>query len=65
MGGEFLGPFLFGVAVAQTVGRGVVDPSAVTVDTILAAVLSAMAWNIFTWLLENPSSSTHALIGER
>lgn len=61
--GEFLGPFLFGVAVAETVGRDVVDPSAVTVGTILAAVLSAMAWNIFTWLLGIPSSSSHALIG--
>ncbi len=60
---EFLGPFLFGVAVAETVGRGVVDPSTITAGTILAAVLSAMAWNVFTWLLGIPSSSSHALIG--
>lgn len=60
---EFLGPFLFGVAVAETVGRDVVDPSAVTLGTILAAVLSAMAWNVFTWLLGIPSSSSHALLG--
>jgi len=61
--GEFLGPFLFGVAVAETIGRDVVDPAAVTVGTILAAVLSAIAWNVLTWLLGIPSSSSHALIG--
>jgi PiT family inorganic phosphate transporter len=61
--GEFLGPFLFGVAVAETIGRDVVDPAAVTVGTILAAVLSAITWNVLTWLLGIPSSSSHALIG--
>lgn len=61
--GEFLGPFLFGVAVAEAVGRDVVDPAVVTVGTILAAVLSAMVWNVLTWLLGIPSSSSHALIG--
>ena len=61
--GEFLGPFLFGLAVAETIGRDVVDPAAVTVGTILAAVLSAITWNVLTWLLGIPSSSSHALIG--
>lgn len=60
---EFLGPFLFGVAVAETIGRDVADPAAITVGAVLAAVLSAIAWNVATWLLGIPSSSSHALIG--
>lgn len=60
---EFLGPFLFGVAVAETIGRDVADPAAITVGAVLAAVLSAIVWNVATWLLGIPSSSSHALIG--
>ena len=60
---EFLGPFLFGVAVATTIGDEVLAPEAVTIPVALAALLSAIVWNILTWWLGIPSSSSHALIG--
>jgi inorganic phosphate transporter, PiT family len=49
--------------VADTVGRGIVDPSAVTHGVVLAALLGAITWNIITWYYGLPSSSSHALIG--
>ena len=60
---EFCGPFLFGVAVAKTIGEGIVDPLHVSMQVILAALGSAIFWNIFTWFFGIPSSSSHALIG--
>jgi len=60
---NFIGPFLFGVAVATTIGDEVVAQEAVTVPVALAALFSAIIWNIVTWLLGIPSSSSHALIG--
>jgi len=60
---EFSGPFIFGVAVAKTIGQDIVEPGTITVAVILAALLSATAWNILTWYLGIPSSSSHALIG--
>lgn len=60
---EFLGPFIFGVAVAETIGNEIVIPSAVNLDVIVAALLSAILWNLLTWYLGLPSSSSHALIG--
>ncbi|MDY7039673.1 MAG: inorganic phosphate transporter [Chloroflexota bacterium] len=60
---HFCGPFLFGVAVATTVGHEIIAGQAVTVSVILAALSSAIVWNIFTWLLGIPSSSSHALVG--
>jgi len=60
---HFCAPFLFGVAVARTIGHDVVANEAVTVSVILAATLSAIVWNIITWWLGIPSSSSHALIG--
>ncbi len=60
---NFIGPFLFGVAVATTIGDEVLAPEAVTVPVALAALLSAIVWNILTWWLGIPSSSSHALIG--
>ena len=50
-------------AVAKTVGQGIVDTSLVTDQTVLAALLGAIVWNLLTWRLGLPSSSTHALIG--
>jgi PiT family inorganic phosphate transporter len=61
--GEFAGPFLFGVAVAGTIGRGLVDPGAATPGVVLGATLAACAWNVITWFLGIPSSSSHALVG--
>jgi len=60
---HFSAPFLFGVAVAKTIGQDVVVSEAVTLPVILAASLSAIFWNLFTWWLGIPSSSSHALIG--
>ena len=60
---NFVGPFLFGVAVAKTVGKDVVNPQSVTIAVVLAALVSASLWNIITWYFGIPSSSSHALIG--
>lgn len=60
---EIIGPFLFGQAVAATIGKGLVPTSSITISVILAALLSAIIWSIFTWLTGIPSSSSHALIG--
>jgi inorganic phosphate transporter, PiT family len=60
---EFLGPFIFGVAVAKTIGHGLVQATVISTSVILAAILSAVAWNLLTGYLGLPSSSSHALIG--
>ena len=60
---EFLGPFIFGVAVAETIGNEIVVPDTVNMEVILSALLGAILWNLLTWYLGLPSSSSHALIG--
>jgi PiT family inorganic phosphate transporter len=62
---EFLGPFLFGVAVATTIGAGVLrlPPGAESLPLIVAALVAAVGWNILTSRLGIPSSSSHALVG--
>lgn len=60
---EFLAPFIFGVAVAKTIGHDVVAEGAIGMQVILAALISAIVWNLLTWFLGIPSSSSHALIG--
>jgi inorganic phosphate transporter, PiT family len=50
-------------AVAKTVGKGVIDTGLATPKTVLAALVGAIAWNLLTWWLGLPSSSSHALIG--
>ncbi|OGV51025.1 MAG: inorganic phosphate transporter [Lentisphaerae bacterium GWF2_52_8] len=54
---------LLGTAVASTIGKGIIDTEVVTMSTVLAALLAAIAWNLFTWWLGLPSSSSHALVG--
>ena len=54
---------LVGVSVATTIGKGLVDTSFVTTHTILCALLGAIVWNLATWWLGLPSSSSHAIIG--
>jgi PiT family inorganic phosphate transporter len=61
--GHFVAPFLFGVAVATTIGKDVVSPETITVSVVMAALLSAIVWNLVTWFFGLPSSSSHALIG--
>jgi PiT family inorganic phosphate transporter len=67
---EFIGPFLFGTAVAQTIGENIIhgstfDPQAVHTSAalIMAALVGAILWNLLTWFFGLPSSSSHALIG--
>src|SRR4029453_11428334 len=54
---------LTGTAVASTIGQGIVDLHVVTMGTILCALIGAIVWNLITWMLGLPSSSSHALIG--
>ncbi|HEM61504.1 MAG TPA: inorganic phosphate transporter [Chloroflexi bacterium] len=60
---HFVAPFLFGVAVATTIGKDVVSPETITLSVVMAALMSAIIWNLVTWFLGLPSSSSHALIG--
>lgn len=60
---EFCGPFLFGVAVAKTVGSEIIPPGLMTMPVLISALTGAILWNIITWFLGVPSSSSHALIG--
>ena len=54
---------LMGTAVATTIGKGLVDTDFVTMVTIFAGLMGAIVWNLLTWWLGLPSSSSHALIG--
>src|SRR5712691_3097873 len=60
---NFVAAFTFGTAVADTVGKGFVDLQIVTPYVILAGVTGAIIWDLITWWLGLPTSSSHALIG--
>jgi PiT family inorganic phosphate transporter len=60
---EFIAPFLFGVAVATTIGHDIVAAEAISMTVVIAALIAAILWNLLTWFLGIPSSSSHALIG--
>lgn len=60
---EFIAPFLFGVAVATTLGKGLINPAVISLPVVLAAVIAAISWNLLTRALGIPSSSSHALVG--
>ena len=60
---HFAGPFLFGVAVAKTIGDEIVLANTITMDVLMACLIGAIIWNLLTWFLGIPSSSSHALIG--
>ena len=60
---NFVAAFFFETKVASTIGKGVVNPGAVTLAVITAGLLGAIVWNLITWRLGLPSSSSHALIG--
>lgn len=57
------GPFLFGVAVAHTIGDEVALPQHITIYVLIAALLSASVWDLITWYFGIPASSSHGLIG--
>ncbi len=60
---NFIAFMVFGLSVAQTVGSGIVDPKIVDSSVIFGALMGAIIWNVLTWVLGIPSSSSHALIG--
>jgi PiT family inorganic phosphate transporter len=60
---NFVGPFIFGVAVAETIGHEVVTFEVISETVIIAALCSAILWNLVTWYLGFPSSSSHAMVG--
>jgi inorganic phosphate transporter, PiT family len=59
---NFVGAFV-SFAVAATIAKGIVNPEAITLNVILAGLVGAITWNLMTWFLGLPSSSSHALIG--
>src|SRR5687767_5967517 len=61
-GCNFAGAFL-GVGVARTIGGDIADPGSVTQVVVAAALVGAIGWNLLTWYLGIPSSSSHALVG--
>ena len=60
---NFLALFIFGLSVAATIGKGMVNPAVVDTHVIFGALVGAITWNIVTWYYGIPSSSSHALIG--
>jgi PiT family inorganic phosphate transporter len=60
---NFVAAFVMGTSVAKTMGKGMIDLAVVTPEVILAGLLGAIAWNLFTWYYGLPVSSSHALIG--
>ena len=60
---NFISFLFFGLAVATTIGKGIIDPGIVTPAVIFAALMGAIIWNLLTWFLGIPSSSSHALVG--
>jgi inorganic phosphate transporter, PiT family len=60
---NFLALFVFGLHVAATIGKGMVDPAVVDSHVIFGALVGAISWNVITWYYGIPSSSSHALIG--
>ena len=59
---NFAGAFV-SVAVAATIATGIVDQEAITLDIVLAGLVGAITWNLITWFVGLPSSSSHALVG--
>jgi len=60
---DLIAPFFFGSAVAQSITTDLIKTSAVTLDTIVIAMVAALVWTFFSWWQGIPSSSTHALVG--
>jgi PiT family inorganic phosphate transporter len=60
---NFVAFAVFGLNVAHTIGTGIIDPAVIDTRVIFAAMIGAIVWNLVTWALGIPSSSSHALIG--
>jgi PiT family inorganic phosphate transporter len=60
---NFIAFLVFGLHVAQTVGAGIVDADVIDAAVVFGALMGAISWNLITWILGLPTSSSHALIG--
>src|SRR5918997_899532 len=60
---NFAAMFVFGLHVANTIGKGIISPDIVSDAVIFGALMGAIIWNVVTWIAGIPSSSSHALIG--
>ena len=60
---NFMAAFVVGTAVAKTVGKGLIDPMVVDPSVVLGGLLGAILWDLITWFLGLPTSSSHALLG--
>jgi inorganic phosphate transporter, PiT family len=60
---NFIAFLVFGLHVADTIGKGIIDPNVIDDLVILGALTGAIVWNVVTWLVGIPSSSSHALVG--
>src|ERR1700704_3502321 len=60
---NFIAFLFFGLHVANTIGTGIIEPSVIDAQVVFGALMGAIAWNLITWGLGIPSSSSHALIG--
>jgi inorganic phosphate transporter, PiT family len=60
---NFIAFLFFGLHVANTLGTGIVDPHIADAQVLFAALIGAIVWNVLTWMLGIPSSSSHALVG--
>ena len=60
---NFVAFLIFPLKVATTIGKGVINPEIITLDLIAAGVIAAIIWNLITWYLGLPSSSSHTLVG--
>jgi PiT family inorganic phosphate transporter len=59
---NFAGAFV-SIEVAATIAKGIVDQEVITLDIVMAGLVGAITWNLITWFLGLPSSSSHALVG--
>jgi PiT family inorganic phosphate transporter len=60
---NLVGPLVFGTAIATMIGSGVIDTKIITVNVIFAALVGAVIWDLITWYVALPTSSSHALVG--
>src|SRR5712692_6985572 len=60
---NFIAAFGFGVSVASTIGKGIIDPKIVTPFLLIAVLAGAISWDVITWFFGLPTSSSHALVG--
>src|SRR3546814_2709722 len=60
---NFIAFLVFGLHVANTIGAGIINPDIVDAQVVFSALTGAIVWNVITWVLGIPSSSSHALIG--